>query len=213
MIDKLKLPCWIRLFLLFLLVLLSPSNLISAQKTLETENVIQMYIAGLHLIGSKDYSAAIAQLKKIIAQDPNYLKACAKLVEVSKRTNELETTSLYFQDLKAKNTETTLAYYGMGLIAKDKQDFRSAIENYQKSIRIFPQNTLAFKDIVDAYKELDILNQAIGYIQSIVAADSANAEAHYGLGYVYELQGNKDFWFNNVNMAIQLKPDLLLMIW
>jgi len=209
MINKLKLPCRIRLFLLFLLPLISHPILLSAHKALETENVSRMYITGLHLIGNENYSEAIAQFKNIIAQHPYYPKAYAKLVEVYKKIDGLEKANQYFRDLMAQNTENALAYYGMGLVLKEYKDFRSAIENYQKSIRIFPQNALTFKDIVDAYKELNILDEVIGYIQSIIVSDSTNAEAHYGLAYVYELQESKDDWLKSVNTAIRLKPDLM----
>lgn len=100
-----------------------------------------------------------------------------------------------------------VAHWNMGKLEK-------AIEMYERSLSLFPQNAVALANLgtAETYQALgtrDIrwLSRAEEHFKKAIEYDTRSADAYNGLGAVYRLYGNLEEAINCWQTAVSLRPD------
>ena len=71
-----------------------------------------------------------------------------------------------------------------------KKEFSSAIQNYQKAIKIDPQNLEALNNLAVVFKKLGQLEKAKAILNQALKFGANHAGTHYNIAVLYEEIGN-----------------------
>lgn len=142
-------------------------------------HVIQLYIA------TKDYAGGLAELQKLLDEDPGDLDAQLRMAliygEKKEYAKAIEQLSAV---LRARPAELKIRDY-LGYMYEETKDFSKAIDVYQFNIQLDPT-------FVDSHIHLGILHyrlkqfpSAIAHLREAVRLNPKQAESHIVLGLAY----------------------------
>jgi tetratricopeptide (TPR) repeat protein/CHAT domain-containing protein len=167
------------------------------------------YTQILKLMSKKDYGSAIAGCKKLITEQPSFDRTYRKLVEASRWEKKLDEAQEYFRSLLSQNPQNGHAYYGSGLIYRDKKEHAQALERFKKAIECSARFADVFAKLVDTYKDLGKLDEGVKYLEGLLNALPEAAYPHYGLGYLYLQQRSWQKGLAQLTRALELAPQLI----
>jgi CHAT domain-containing protein/Tfp pilus assembly protein PilF len=193
-------------FLIYSLVFfVCPISLLSFQGS----SIDKEYLNGLHWMGKGRYDKAINIFQKIIRNDRSSTKAYVKMVEAYRWNHTLNEGLSYLKVLIQNNTANPYAYYGMGLIYKEKKEYSKALEQYLQTIKLEPGYCRVYQDLVDAFNQTNNLKDAANEIEDQIRSNPNNAAAYYGQGYLYFVQSNWESAMKNLDQSIQMDSSSL----
>jgi tetratricopeptide (TPR) repeat protein len=143
------------------------------------QHLIQLYI------NAKDYAGGLAELEKILEEDPGDLDAQLRMAliygekkEFGKAVDQLNAV------LKARPAELKIRDY-LGYMYEETRDFSKAVDAYQFNIQLDPT-------FVDSHIHLGVLQyrlkqfpSAIAHLSEAVRLNPKQAESHIVLGLAY----------------------------
>jgi len=169
------------------------------------------YAKGLEFLQAKKYDHAIAEFDLAIKVDPNYHYAYRKIAQAFDAQKQKAPSNAlpYFETLKSRYPNNAVVYYGLGLAYQRQALNEKALENLQTSIKLNADFAEAYSQLVEAYKSMKRLSEAEMFMQEWIAQKPDNAVAHYGLGYVYQLQSQWEKGLASQNQAQALNPEMM----
>lgn len=175
--------------------------------------LVQFYIAAPAIVGgSKEKAKAQAEEIKKIHLAQGHL-ALGMIYNLSK---EYELAEKEYLTAIEKDTNTFQAYHKLAYCYSENKNFDKAFEVLEKLVRDHPEETNAYftigKIAVMAGKNLDRAEECLKiYLVSKPGEDSPSPGlAHYILGSVYKIKGNKELATAQFEMALKLAPQLEL---
>jgi CHAT domain-containing protein/Tfp pilus assembly protein PilF len=163
----------------------------------------------LILHGRQQDEQAIKILHDILHLDPHYVRAWQKLAEIYHDRQDLDSGLACFNSLQKQDPQNPYGYYGTGLCYKFKKEYRAAETQFEQLLRLAPIFPAAYKEYADVMNDSAQQAKAIEAFKAAIRANAANHAAYYGLGYMHQLQNNRDKALEFLNHAITIKPDLL----
>lgn len=143
------------------------------------QHLIQLYVA------TKDYAGGLAELEKMLEEDPNDLDAQLRLAliygekkEFSKAIEQL--TSI----LKVRPAEPKVRDY-LGYLYEESKDFPKAIETYQSNIQLDPAYTESHVHLGVLQYRLKRFPEAITHLKEAVRLTPKQPEPHVVLGLAH----------------------------
>ncbi|MHB8843998.1 MAG: tetratricopeptide repeat protein [Nitrospirota bacterium] len=108
-------------------------------------------------------------------------------------------------DIAIKDLSAT-DWFKKGYALYSTGNFRSAIEAYNKSIELNPQETTVYSNRGIAYARMGNAQQAISDYNKAIELNPRNADAYNNRGKVYAKSGVTHEAFKDLNKAIELNP-------
>src|SRR5207253_7403537 len=77
------------------------------------------------------------------------------------------------------------AYYHIGWIYNDRDDFDNALSALQQSVRLNPNDAVAFNELGYSYRNLKQYDQALSAYRQAISVRSDYATPYYQIGWIY----------------------------
>jgi tetratricopeptide (TPR) repeat protein len=157
--------------------------IISAQSTAK-----EWYDKGLKLKDAQDCEAAVTAFKNAISKKADYSEA---YYEAGWCSNLLENFEDAVDFLKKCNPSSNEAkknkYNELGLSYYSLQNGKDGLEQYNKTLALFPNNGTAIRGIGNIYYEIEEDHEkAIEYYERALKVDEENSRSvYYDLGWLY----------------------------
>ena len=110
-----------------------------------------------------------------------YLKA----VLIAK-TTDFQRASRYFNRESQANPESPVVQFGLGVVQKERMDYPSAIEHFDKALKGAPDLTPILIELADAYQLQGQDRKAIEVAERVLRTDERNKAALYLTGSSYQ---------------------------
>jgi len=144
--------------------------------------------AGLLEERQKDFPAAEAEYKKVLALDPHSTEAAIGLTNIYMKSNRLADAEPLLRRLAADRPEDAGLNIQLGrvLAAEGKKD--DAIAEFQTALKLSPKDSAAERDLADLYADAGKNDLAEAAYRPLVAAQPNDPDLHRALGNALLLQ-------------------------
>ncbi|MTJ53454.1 serine protease [Anabaena sp. UHCC 0253] len=136
----------------------------------------------------------------------SYLVKGLMLERLKEYQNALSTLSVGIEEAKTEKKENFLLYALRGQIFLQLQQYDKAINDYNQSIDIYPQNTNAYNSRGIAYSKQGKTDLAIDDYTQAITIDPQFVEAYTNRGATYNQQGKIDLAIADFTDAIAIEP-------
>lgn len=160
--------------------------------------------------GHDDSTAAIARLKKVLAQDPNILDAWVMLGNEYSRKRDFRTALEQYRRALAINPEYDLATINLAHAYRALGEYESALLGYQRYLEKDPKNALVRYQMGELYVDLGQLEQAESAFRQALSDDTRVAAARNALGVIAFNRGDLRTAEEEIRAALAQKPDVPL---
>lgn len=107
---------------------------------------------------------------------------------LSRAYNKYNEAIRYFKLAIEADSTYSEAYYNLAFCYNNIKDFKSAELNYLKSIRYYPLDIHAYRDLTAMYVNMNRRDEAIRLNKSAIDKGLKHADFYLNLGYIYMLQ-------------------------
>jgi Tfp pilus assembly protein PilF len=149
----------------------------------------QIYQAMAHeLVRQRDMNAAIADLRKAVAANPNLPGIHYELAEALRLSADLKLRAEAEKEYKlavAANASDEKAIAKLGDLAADAGNMDVAANYYKQALKLAPNDADALQGLARVYTEKGDAASALPLLEQVVKADPTNVQAHYRLSAVY----------------------------
>lgn len=170
-------------------------------------NAVQLYNQALQHRGEGEYRAAIDALKRVVELDPSFDRAYGKLVAIHRQLGEPESAREYLQALAGTEPPNQYAHYGLALFHRQKGELDAADKHLITCLAAAPDFAPAYGERVEIARSRGRLQELSGELRDVVGVDPTHAAAHYGLGHLYQLQGDPEQALSHLDQALRLRPE------
>jgi len=168
---------------------------------------------------NEDYSSAITSYQKAIELNKNDTTAHKFLIssyyELGKQYSDKgghDTAIEYFLKASAMNPLNSAIYCEIGLTYSKKENFDKATKYWKKAIAINPKDIDTYITIAEMCDMISIPSsngekyskKAIEYFNKVIELDPENANAHFKIGRIFLLNGNRKMYSKYLKKAAQL---------
>ncbi len=151
----------------------------SSDKNMELDKMITDEIKALR----EDNKSVVEVMKEISEYMKNSIEMLGtKLEEISAREEEL---------IKREKTQTAKEYNDRGIVLYYRSMYKSAIEEFKKTIELDENLTEVYNNIAMAYMAIGEYENARNYLKIALEKDPDFTEAHLNMAFVYYKE--KDF--------------------
>jgi tetratricopeptide (TPR) repeat protein len=172
--------------------------------------------AELNTLKTGDTKTAIADLEKILANNPASAEAHLLLGQALYRDGQTDKAVEQFQAAFTLNatakppleSQDADEWLKIGNAHALLGQLEEALTAYQTALQIKPDKSAAYTNIGVVYYQSGKFDEAVQQMQKALAIDPNDAETHYMLGATYVQQQKFDEAEKAFNQAIELKPDL-----
>jgi tetratricopeptide (TPR) repeat protein len=129
----------------------SLSRAIASKALSRADTARALFDRGLAYDGLGNMRAAIADYSAALRLEPSLAPALNNRADVFRRAGQLDAAQRdYVAALKCNGVSQEYAYYGLGLIAKQRGDAEAARGHFQKALAVNPGFTLAAESLAEA---------------------------------------------------------------
>lgn len=139
---------------------IDPSSVGLLSPTQNTE-AKEIYNSGVEFFRSEKYGKAIAAFKSAIALDPAYTDAMDNLAVCFRRVGQLDSAIFYYEKSLKYLPMNKTALNNLGLVYGQKEDYRSAINVYQRILAIDTLDANGYFGLSQSYLNISELDSTI----------------------------------------------------
>lgn len=115
---------------------------------------------------------------------------------------------IIYSDIDQKSEYFTRASASSAYILADKGDFNKAIKILERSLNVYPKDTILLITLGNIYEEIKDYKKALELYEKGVKEDSElKWSFYYRLGVVSDKAGNKDDTISYMKKSLKIKPD------
>jgi tetratricopeptide (TPR) repeat protein len=185
---------------------IQPLSFTNAQNVPTRKGSEGEYLRILSLIGDKKYENAVAGLKQIIRNDPDFSMAYTKIAEVYAYMNDPEEARRFFKTQITSHPRNPYSRHGLGIIERDGNEPDQARRYFAESLELDPHYHGIYPDFIDAQQNLET---AAASMKDRIEADSNNAAARYGMAYLYHKKVQNRQLIEESKRVMTLNPNLI----
>ncbi len=104
------------------------------------------------------------------------------------------------------DSNNSWAYYGLGYLAFDRQNFDEAIDNFKKAIELQPDNARFYSNLGATYFYKGLYNQAEKTLIKAIELDPSYPPSYYNLAGAYYHNGKYDKAIQTLEKYISINP-------
>jgi Flp pilus assembly protein TadD len=155
--------------------------------------------------GSPD--EARTELRRAVELDPTHGDAAANLASFLLKQNLQEEALAVLRDGLRYSEGNARLHYHVGVVLQRQGDREGAERAYQRAIALDPSYARPMNNLSVLLTEQKRYPEAIALLQRISTLEPQNEQAHYNLGIVYRLSGDKVRAAAEFGAALKLRPD------
>lgn len=158
----------------------------------------------------KDFERALADFDKAISLAPNNIYSHFRRgLSYAKKGDSNLAIKDFNETIKLQpgNVETTLELCKINL--ESVKDYDQAIKFCTEVTKLEPNNALGFYNLGLAYKNKEMLTEALGFFDKAISINPKHADSYYNRGAIYLSKKNYKLALPSLNKAIELNSILL----
>lgn len=128
--------------------------MIEEQLKLDDKNIRAHINKGATYVEIKDYPKAIAALNEALKIQPGNANALRNRALAKLRNRDWDSAEKDYLELKKQAPDSHLVYFGLGEVAVQRNDKRTAIEHYEQFLRLAPPGGAEVRAIEQKLKDL-----------------------------------------------------------
>jgi tetratricopeptide (TPR) repeat protein len=147
---------------------------------------------GLVYMDRNDKKKAVEYLERALTLDRNLIPAYPILMRLYSElgmSKELEAAGQAYRTVV--DLQQGEEHFQKALKAYAQKDYHRAIEEFQKSLSVYPENPVVYSDIAYVYYDMDEIDKSSDYQKKAIEIDPDYANAHYGLALVNKKKGDR----------------------
>ncbi|MEO1654235.1 MAG: tetratricopeptide repeat protein [Bacteroidota bacterium] len=153
-----------------------------------------------------EFKEALKYYSQAITYSPRYKEAYYSRAKTHMLMNDSSSAILDFQKLIALDSRDARAYFYIGYMAYQSQNYEAAISLFTKAIQLNAYYTLAYNYRAESYKALDMNSLALAdYSQSLVL-EPEEAQLYFGRANAYLALNNFSAALTDFRQAFKLEP-------
>ena len=160
--------------------------------------------------GKDEAAAAIARLKKVLAQDPEILDAWVMLGNEYSRRGEFPAALAQYKKALEINPEYDLATINLANAYRALGQYEAALVGYERYLEKDPKNALVRYQMGELYVDLGQLERAESAFRQALSDDTRVAAARNALGVLAFKAGDLARAESEIRAALAQKPDVAL---
>jgi len=165
------------------------------------------YRKGFMYNATKDYSSAIAPLKKSLEFKQDYINTYLELGFANKNLRESDAAISYYNQAIQIDAQNYIPYNGIGEVYRDLlKDMDRSMSWYQKALDIKPTERKANFGIGYCLNSKEQFSAAVPYLKKAIENEKTYTAAYVELGYALFKTGNNPEAITNLKKAIELNP-------
>ena len=150
---------------------------------------------------------AMKELRRAVELDPTLGDAAANLASFLLRQNlQDEALAVLREGLRWSEGNARLHYH-VGVVLQRRADRSGAESAYRRAIVLDPSYARPMNNLSVLLTEQKRYPEAIALLERVVALEPRNEQAHYNLGIVYRLSGDKVHAAAEFGAALKIRPD------
>ena len=131
-----------------------------------------------------EHGEALRMLRKSLQIDPYNSTARSNLPLVENAFNN------QLNSMKSEASDDPQHYYDLGNLFVDTQNYRDALEQYQKAVELSPEFVAAIINVGNCYYMLQDYDEAVAAFKRALEIEPSNVQANRNLSHVYGILGN-----------------------
>ncbi|MGE5342211.1 MAG: tetratricopeptide repeat protein [Candidatus Omnitrophota bacterium] len=149
---------------------------------------------GKDLLDEGRYEDAIKKFRKVIEINKNYVTAHLELGRIYYTLGKMGDAKIQFQKAILLDPKCAGAYEGLGEIAANNNDYKSAIINkYETALKINPQNPEIYKKLALIYIKFNEPKNSIDIYRRALKANENYADLYYDISEALKRSQNDDY--------------------
>ncbi|AWV96863.1 tetratricopeptide repeat protein [Arcticibacterium luteifluviistationis] len=126
---------------------------------------------------------------------------------VSNQLGNFDDASKAFQQyIEVANGRDAVSYYTLSTIAKEKGNLEESIKWLKKGVEDTGDKDIQ-GELINTYISNEMLDEAVGDMESLVASDPTNSNNLLNLGILYDNQGKKQKALDIYSKVLEMDPD------
>ena len=156
------------------------------------------------------YHAAIASLRKVVAQRPDMASAWIALAQALRVTKQYEAAIEPYQRALALAPDAKLAY-NLGISAQKAKRWDAAIEAYEQALAMDPTMVEARYNLSLTYLSAKRYEDAVASFEAMEEFEPGSYRVHYSLGLAHYYLGQYDQALESYDIAAEQKETRALL--
>jgi Flp pilus assembly protein TadD len=156
------------------------------------------------VIGRDTFNEMAQVFFQVLAANPED----EELLLADYRRKEFHNNLLRERFLVERGQGTSEVHFNLACLYVMSGDFSMALQQYQESIRLKPENVFAINNLGGVYRKLGRLDEAIRQYQRALEINPRDARVHNNLGLVFLDQGRNEKAAREFEAALQISPEL-----
>ncbi len=146
---------------------------------------------GIGFLLQKDFRAAEAAFRHVIASDPSWPEGYLNTARVLFQEGHLLGAKAMVQEALKRDPNLPKAYYFLGLVLKQEGELEAARDAFQRVLRSFPYDRVVWNELGRTLYLLRRFDEAIEAFQTTLSIDPEDLDAHYNLMLCYGALGDR----------------------
>jgi Tfp pilus assembly protein PilF len=164
-----------------------------------------LYVSAAALAASRgDFTDAERQLHKALEVEPNNLEALLVLSRLKHRQNKLDEAERWLRQAVAAHPKNAVAANDYGLCLARKGSLPPAIGELRRAIQLDGKNARYRNNIAAVLVDAGRPDEALSHLHQV----HPRGVAHYNLGYLLSRAGHADAARAQLQLALQVDPQL-----
>jgi Tfp pilus assembly protein PilF len=147
--------------------------------------------------------------ERVLALTPNDADALNNLGVVLSAQQEYDAALEHLRRAASLNPRNAATWNNIGTVLREQGHSDEAIAAFRQAISIDPGHQAARIGLAQQYLSTRALDGAKALLEEVLAASPSVAEAHYTLGQVLELQGDRQGAVRSYSAFLRLAPERL----
>ncbi|MFQ6083180.1 MAG: CHAT domain-containing protein [Candidatus Aminicenantia bacterium] len=176
--------------------------------TREPDNPYFYYAIGLCFKEQKKYNKAVENFEKSIKLKAEFADTYTKFIDISKELNKLSEAKAYIENIIKTNSNTPLAYYGLGYIYQIQGKWNKGLKNLDKALKLksdFPEVYISKGTIYLSTSKCELAQEILTV--GLKLAEKKN-DKELKLRFL-NLIGNSYYYVSNFSKALEYYKQVL----
>ena len=157
----------------------------------------------------KDTTKSLQYIEQVLKENPQNYNATMQYTLMLIAQNN-PTAKLWAQKAVNMNEYSDEAWYHLGLLNQKDGAFKTAVENYERALKINPAHILAKYNIAVIESEFENYDNAIKLCYELEEMRNNFDKGHILKGFCYEKLNNKKAAIESYKAALEINPQALL---
>jgi tetratricopeptide (TPR) repeat protein len=165
-----------------------------------------LFNRGQSLVGQKRYGAAIASFQQALEVRPGNADYAFALSDALVKSGNIDKAVAVLKTFTKEHPESALGWFNLGVVEARIPSLESAIDSFQESLRLAPQNDQARELLAHNLIDASRYPEALPLVNNLLQQSPENAEYLSLRGSVWRGEGQFDAAISDFQKAAAIQP-------